>query len=150
MTADEYLVSLRWLDIDLQADYDRLASLRAAIDGVSGIRYDKDKVKSSLSGDQLADKIARAVDLESQIKVRILDRQTRKAEGKNMIEQIDNGSYRQLLTLRYIDGKSWTQISRAMNFSDDHSRGALHRAAKAAFAGVYNLTQNNTSTCDTL
>jgi len=59
------------------------------------------------------------------------ERLVREAEG--LISRLDRLRHRQVLTLRYIDGKSWREISRAMGYEDEKSVFRVHGwALKAA------------------
>lgn len=49
LTAEEYLGQIRVLDVQIQQDLEQLEELKVRAQGVTGIRYDKDKVQTSPS-----------------------------------------------------------------------------------------------------
>ena len=55
----------------------------------------------------------------------------KKAEA--VIAQIENPRYREVLSLRYLAGKSWVEVAGAMGYRDVHSAHAMHGWALKEF-----------------
>lgn len=52
-------------------------------------------------------------------------------QAEDLISRIDNRRYRQVLTLRYIEGLSWKQVCSEMGYSDIKSAFRMHGWALA-------------------
>ena len=54
-----------------------------------------------------------------------------------LIAQVENPRYRQVLTLRYLAGKSWTVIAREMGYREEHNAHTTHGWALAAAQKIF-------------
>ncbi len=129
MTAKEYLMQIRKLDIQIRNKKKELEVIQYQMTGVSSISYEKKEPttsKSTLSPQEkyypkyekysksiLAD-ITKLIDL--------------KKEAIKLIDSIDDGDCVNLLYKRYINCLHWKGISKEMNYSYSHLK-RLHKKA---------------------
>lgn len=59
-----------------------------------------------------------------------------KREILSAISKIDSNTYRSVLTMRYIQFKTWEQIAECMNFSEKWVRTQLHESALNACRNI--------------
>ncbi|MBQ3834632.1 MAG: sigma-70 family RNA polymerase sigma factor [Elusimicrobia bacterium] len=79
--------------------------------------YSKDKVQSSLNGDNLEKLISKIVDLDEEINTLIDSYVSLKWEIIKKLERLENKKQREVLLLKYIDGESISEIAFEMNLS---------------------------------
>lgn len=114
MTTKEYLQQYRTLDMEINSKLDQLAELREKAEKVSSSG-------GGSSGGQISDKVGRTaakiVDLDNEIN-RDIDRLVNlKREIEAAVGKIPNETYRILLIMRYINGKTFEQIAVDMYYS---------------------------------
>ena len=78
------------------------------------------------------DKIARLMDAKAECEAIIKSLAEYKAECMRLINELENGTFRLLLTLRYINYLAWPAVASRMNYSVDHVI-KMHGDALAAF-----------------
>lgn len=135
MTAKEYLSQAATLKRRIKQIEDRIEELRTEASSPKAIRYDKDMIQSSPSGDALANYMIR-LDREQrkliQLKERYLDIHE---EIRNRILLVRPDLYADVLYMRYLEGKSLTDISEELLYSyiyvcKLHGRALLEFARK--------------------
>lgn len=116
MTVEELFESIPTLESMLNDKLDRQKMLEMSVMGGS-IRYDKEKVQTSLNGDKFGDILGYVVDMEKEIDElrRLLDE--RKSLCMGYIKQIDplEGG---VLASHFIYGLSYREIARRMGKSN--------------------------------
>ena len=137
MTAKEYLLQLKTLDVKIRHMIEEIDHLKSLALG-RGIAYDKDHVRTSPQNTQ-EELIAKWVDLERQLDKEI-DEYAQ--QGNVIIRQIyllDDLRYITILHDHYVpdaagEVKSLEQISEEMGYSYGHVR-RMHRSALRVFEG---------------
>ena len=110
----------------------QLADFKASI-GLSGINL-SEKVQTS-PRDSLSEDVARAVDIEAEIRVEIADCEALKHKIISEIHQLENPLYMSILYKRYIEDKNLWDISQEDDTKYDYAHMRhLHGYALQAFA----------------
>ena len=99
-----------------------IRELRSALDGLTGITYDKDKVQTSVQGDPMLDKLCRIEEEEEKLKHLRKLYISWKIKMMQQIHQMEVGNLQRLLYLMYIEEHSLSEASNIMNWSYDHTR----------------------------
>jgi len=142
MTAKEYLKQLELLNEMINQKISQVDELREmAMGGGMGIRYDKDPVQTSVSGDAGTNKIIKYIDLENEVNADIDRYVDLKNKIINQIHGIKNVNHMKLLYKRYVEFKRLEVISVEMNFSYDHTR-RLHGYALLDFERTYQMKKD--------
>ena len=84
-----------------------------------------------------ADSVSR---YEKKIDMLIDELYTIKNEVVSAIAKVENPTYRELLTLRYLQYKKWDDIALKMHFDCDYVRGSLHGKALKKIGELLKLT----------
>lgn len=135
MTAKEYLSQAATLKRRIKQIEDRIEELRTEASSPKAIRYDKDMIQSSPSGDALANYMIRLDHEERkliQLKERYLDIHE---EIRHRILLVRPDLYADVLYMRYLEGKSLVDISEELLYSyiyvcKLHGRALLEFARK--------------------
>lgn len=133
MTAKEYLSQYRLAKIKIEHREKELEELKATL-GYSGIEL-SDKVQTSPK-DSLSEAIARAVDLEAEIKEGIKANLRLKHDIISQIHQLTNPLFVEILYRRYIEGKNLWVISQELNYGYYYIR-RRHGAALQCFYDTF-------------
>ena len=125
MTARDYLSQARVLDQAINARLERIARLRALVNGRAART---DGMPRGGTGIDWTDTVVKIDEME-----RALDRDIDrlidlKREIAEAIAAVPDMRYRTLLEYRYLCGWSWRRIARTMNYSEDWTRHAHGRA----------------------
>jgi DNA-directed RNA polymerase specialized sigma subunit len=116
MKAKQYLRKIKWLDDFIKAKLDQVETLRSMATKVTPTLKDVN-VQESLPQDKTAVIIHKIIELEEEINDSIDSLVDLKADVIRKIEVIENDEYKLLLTLRYLNFKTWEQIAVDMNFT---------------------------------
>ena len=135
MTAKQYLRQVRRLDDIVNAKLEQVTELRSLATKMTSTPR-LDAVQSSGEQDKISAVVAKIVDLEHDINRTVDELIDLKAEAIVMIDSIPNDDYRLLLTLRYLNFKTWEQIAVDMNYSYQWVH-VLHSRALINFGGMF-------------
>lgn len=139
MTAKEYLKQLELLNEMINQKVSQVDELREmAMGGGMGIRYDKDPVQTSVSGDAGTDKIIRYIDLENEVNADIDRYVDLKNKIINQIQGIKNVNHLRILYKRYVEFKRLEVIAVEMNYSYQYVK-ELHGYALLDFERTYHM-----------
>lgn len=133
MTAKEYLSQAAVLKRRIKQLEDRIEEIRTEVASPKAIRYDKDMIQSSPSGDALANYIIRLDKEEKKLislKERYLDLYE---EIRQRLILVAPGIYSDVLYMRYLEGKSLVTISEELSYSYEWTC-RLHGRALQAFS----------------
>lgn len=137
MTAEEYLKQIEALDVQIQQDIEQLGELKVRAQGVSGIRYDRDKVQTS-AGDRLCGDVCGIIGMQQ----RINDEIDRFYDAKQLIIEQIRGLRRadliDILYKRYVQYKTFKAIAMEMGIGYTTVQNK-HQEALAQFEEGYNL-----------
>lgn len=96
-----------------------------------GIDYARPAVRTSANVDVVADVVAAMDELAQEWRDASMRVAEEEREARRVIAKVDNAAYRQLLTLRYLNGKGWDDVAREMNYSVDYCFELHDQAALA-------------------
>ena len=119
MTGREYMDTIRRVRREIRLLSEQVERDTVMAAGVSAIRYDKDPVQVSPSGDRMVDIVARIAENTDTLKQRISYLQ----ELENLVRvYLVNlrEDHERVLTLHYLDGLSWIAVSESMGYSERH------------------------------
>lgn len=134
MNAKQYLRQVRRLDNTVNAKLEQVEVLRAMITRMTA-NLTTDKVQESNIPDKISTLICKIVDLEKEIINDIDKLIDLKTKVMRKIDSIQNDDYRLLLTLRYLNFKTWEQIAVEMEFTFQWVH-ELHKRALIEFEKV--------------
>lgn len=117
MTAEEYLRQLWNLDREIEIKYRELEKLRAQI-GIRQMPDNQDRVVGSgCPQDQVADTVIKIVQMEERLNRSIDKLIDLKAKVTRQIDGMENRTYRNLLTCRYVLMQSWEEVAETVGYS---------------------------------
>ncbi len=123
MTAKEYLMSLKKLDIMIRQKKENAEELWSEITSAGGFDYSKRLcVQTSASGDKMGDSVIRLLEVENEIRQMVVELYERKNKIINEIHCLENADHIRLLYMRYVEYMSLEEISVKMCFSYDRIR----------------------------
>lgn len=129
MTAKEYLWRVRDAERELKQLEQAYTQARADILHLKGIAYDADKVTGGKIGD-LSDAIAALEGYAQRLSAKWDELINLRETAKKLIDTLKDGRYREVLTLRYLDGQSWEQVAVTMGYDYYHVHKLHGRALK--------------------
>lgn len=138
MTAKEYLMQIKLLDVKIQQKRTQVDDLKDRATSISGQQTDAVRVQSSKDGDTIGRKVAKYADLEAEIEADTYELLQLKHSIINQIQQLTDRRYVELLYKRYVEYKRLELIALEMNYDYDYVR-ALHGYALQEFANKYGL-----------
>lgn len=131
MTAKEYLSQAYRLDLRINSKIEQIANLNdlatKATFVATGMPHSPNKGKSNM-----ADTIARIIDLQEEINNDIDKLVELKAEIISVIKKVDNPEYQTLLEKRFLCYMTWESIAVDMGFSIQH----LYRLRDKAYERI--------------
>lgn len=134
MTAKEYLWRVRDAERELKQLEQAYTQARADILHLKGIAYDADKVTGGKIGD-LSDAIAALEGYAQRLSAKWDELINLRETAKKLIDTMKDGRYREVLTLRYLDGQSWEQVAVTMGYTYRGVTG-LHGKALKMFGEI--------------
>lgn len=115
MTAKEYLKTIKRYDDSIAKKIEILNDMRNKISLIGGIDYSKERVQTSPTTGNV--QIESVVDMENDI-LSMIEEQTRiKLKIIDDIQKLPNPLHVDVLIRRYVDMKSFEEISCSMNYS---------------------------------
>ena len=137
MTAKEYLSQIMEYDRQVRFYARQIEELKSMMYSVRGVSYDKDKVQTSATDDQMLRLIAQADNLTNKWQKEMDALMQAKARIMFEISLIERPSYKWLLIYRYIDGMKWSQVAAAMGINNMRSMFYIHGRALKAFEQIH-------------
>lgn len=141
MKAKEYLRRVRLLRQKQHQSARQLERLRESMSLLEGIRYDRDKVQTSANDNQM-DGIVRLVDAEREYEADLLRYTETEKVIVEEINSLGNPDYVEVLYKRYVDGKSFEEISCEM-YRSYYRTCHIHGEALADFEKKVLLTKDS-------
>lgn len=130
--AKEYLLQIKDLTKEVKNQEEYIERLKDSL-GIIGMQYDKERVQSSSEHDKFAQVFAQIDEQESileDLKEKLI---LTKVKIINMIHELENEKYKNLLNIVYVDMKSLKKAASIMCFSYDYVK-ELHGDALKTFA----------------
>lgn len=112
-----YLSRYRNLEKEITQKREQILKWKSEAEKVTTILSDLPKAKSREIEDRNAEIVAKMIDLHYELNQDISILIDLKKEIEGVISNLDNPTYRLLLTKRYIDCKKWELIAVEMNYS---------------------------------
>ena len=130
----EYLSKVRYIDNEIDAKEEIKQQMRKRLTSVKATQYREIDVQG---GERKTneDRILEYIEYSENINELIDKLINRKMTVVEQIEQIDDGLYRTILTERYINNKSWEDVSKAINYGERRTL-QYHNDALREFANV--------------
>ena len=132
--AKEYLWRVRNAARELKRLEEEYEQARNDILHIKGISYDGDRVSGGKIGD-LSDAIATLERYAERVNAKWDELINLRETAKKLIDTLKDGRYREVLTLRYLDGQSWEQVAVTMGYTYRGVTG-LHGKALKAFGEI--------------
>lgn len=111
---------IKGMEEELQRWHDRAESVTKPL---------SDMPRGGKGKNPLEDAVEHIWDISKEINDTIAEMRRIQAEIESAIDAVDNGTYRTLLRLRYINLKKWEQIAVDMDYDYYHTRKYLHKKA---------------------
>lgn len=134
MTVKEYLGQYRRLKTDIDGKIEQVKELRGLAESVS---HSFGTGGFTGVSDRVGKTVAKIVDMNNEISRRIDRLLELKNEIESVIAQVEEPMLRQLLTLRYINGREWERIALDMGYECRQ----VYRLHSRALASVKNVIE---------
>lgn len=139
MRAKEYLQQLRRLDTVIDQKIKELDDLKVKSTCISSMDYSIERVQTSPSGGApYVRTVSRMIDLNEEINRDIDDFVDRKHKIINEIQSLENTKHIQILFKKYVEYKTFEQISVEMNYTYQYIV-LLHGYALKEFSQKYSI-----------
>lgn len=136
MTAKEYLSKAAVLRRRIKQVETRIEEIRTEVSSPKAIRYDKDMIQSSPSGDALANYVIR-LDAEEQKLIRLKEQYLDMYEEiRQRLIAVNPDIYSDVLYMRYLEEKPLTKIAEELSYSYEWTC-RLHGRALLAFSRTF-------------
>ncbi len=129
MTVRDYFEQIREIDTRIRIKQEQILHLKEIATRATSV-IEACRVSGTYKRSKMANAVEEMVDIERTIEKDIERLNRLYNEISGVIVKIDNESYRQLLTLRYLCNKKWEDIAENMNF-DPRSIYRIHSKALA-------------------
>lgn len=143
MDIKDLLKNIRAERIELECIRERADELRNKL-LPKAITYDGINVQSS-PGDRTPEVMAQLIEVEEMEGQRLVRLATHIRIAEQVIDQMQTPEHRNLLSLRYIHGKtvmSWYDVAEEMGYSSKYVRGKLHGRALSEARHVWEKWEN--------
>lgn len=121
---------LRHLKQRCENQSEHIEQLKSTLDGLSGIRYDKEAVQSSMDGDPMLAKICRIEDEEQKLTDLIVKYCRCRIEIAQKINQMELSKRQHLLRMYYLDEKFIEVCATDLEWSVEYTRKELRKAVR--------------------
>lgn len=135
MTAKQYLRQVKRLDNIINAKLEQIEKLRAMSINISRV-MSPDKVHSQENRSKTEKIIVKIIDLEREVTNDIDRLVDLKREIMQKIDAMEDDNYKVLLTLRYLNFKTWEEIAVEMDYTFQWVH-QLHKRALIEFERKY-------------
>ena len=139
MTAKQYLRQVKRLDNIINAKLEQIEKLRAMSINISRV-MSTDNIRSQENRSKIEKILVKIIDLEREVTTDIDRLVDLKREIMQKIDAMEDNNYKVLLTLRYLNFKTWEEIAVEMGYTFQwvhqlHKR-ALIEFEKKYFSGI--------------
>lgn len=130
----QYLRQLKQLNNIVQSKLDEIETLTSLAQRMTNV-FGNILIQKSTPQDKLSELISKIVDLKNELKKDVDNLLNLKLDIIQKINDIENNDYKLLLTLRYLNFKTWEEIAVEMGCSYQwvhvlHSRALIYLAKK--------------------
>lgn len=121
MTEKQYLRKMFYFHKSILKKRKQIEELRLLAESTGAIRYDKDRVVTSLpQASGYEDKVIQIVDMEHKLLEDIAQLTEMYITGEKIIYSLADPTDRLILRMRYIDNMKWEEIASELHYSVDH------------------------------
>lgn len=110
MTAKEYLSQYQGLQRRIRSKQDEIEQIKTLMEGLAAIRYDKDKVESSPTNDQMINGMIRIEEISNKIARDVSEAAALVDEITDRISRVKQNSLEMVLREHYINGLTFESI----------------------------------------
>ena len=121
---------LKHLKQQCENQAEHIEQLRSTLDGLSGIRYDKEAVQSSMDGDPMLAKICRIEDEEKKLTDLIVKYTRCRIKIAQKINQMKLSKRQHLLRIHYLDEWCIETCANSLKWSVEYTRKELRKAVQ--------------------
>ena len=151
INAEEWLEEIDSLRRSVQNKRRQLKVLEMET-SVTGISYDIDKIRKAPKRDRLEQQVLDNVTKRERLKEKIEDEITemllQMEHAVNVINCIESRDQQEVLMLRYIEGKQWSDIMEERGCDDLSGQYKLHKRAIASLQKIFDVSiQSPTISC---
>lgn len=111
---------------------------------VTGITYDIDKIKKSAKRDrfeqQVLDNVEKRERLREKVEDEITEMLLQMEHAVNVINLIESRDQQEVLMLRYIEGRQWSEIMEERGCDDLSGQYKLHKRAIASLQKIFDVS----------
>ena len=130
----QYLRGLKQLNNIVQSKLDEIETLTSLAQRMTSVSKNV-LVQKSTPQDKLSELISKIVDLKNELKKDVDNLLDLKLDIIQKINDIENNDYKLLLTLRYLNFKTWEEIAVEMGYTYQwvhvlHGRALIHLSKK--------------------
>ena len=135
MSVKEYLQSIRGAEREIRILKEKRQHYLDMATSMSGMSESTIRNTNKRSRVEIA--AVNLVELSDEIseQAELLQRRVKGAEW--LISKLDKPRYRQVLTLRYLAGKSWADVAREMGYQETHNAHTIHGWALAEAQKIF-------------
>jgi DNA-directed RNA polymerase specialized sigma subunit len=113
----DYFLNVKRLNATVNAKIEKVQLIRKQLESIGCVDYSKDIVSGSHSDSQICDGVAKLIDFENELSKQIEELCSLQSEAIQRIDSMIYADYRLVLTLRYLNSKTWEQIAVDMGFT---------------------------------
>lgn len=139
--AKEILDKLRFMNMEINSRIIQIDVVESYVNEI-GVDYSKLKVAMGEGhSDKLADVACKVADMRDELAKYAIEYQDYKTEVAKALNAMPHALFRDVLTLRYVDGMKWHDIAERLDYSN-HGIMGVHERALREFMGKW-LSQHN-------
>lgn len=142
MTGREYMETIQRVRREVRLLREQIERDSVLAQGVTAIRYDRDRVQTSPIADRMGDIVAHIVETTETLYNRIALLQGLEEDARRLLINLEEDNER-VLVYRYMDDMNWVSIAERMGYSEKH----IFKIWDKALIELDNLI-NNTICCE--
>ena len=124
---------------------EQLEELNVKAQGLSSFDYSADRVQTTPAGDQLSTDVGRILELEDQIRAKLMQYIEAKTKIIDEIQMLKETKYIQILYKRYVEDKNMAQIAKEIPYEYAYACHMHGEALKAFEEKILNIKSNQSS-----
>lgn len=128
ITPKEYLRQALYLKQDIERKQNQIIELQSMAERTTG-SYEALRVSGTTSHSKLEDAVVRLSEIGDELAEMVSQYREKYREISAVIDAVEDPTYRQLLSLRYLSFMTWEQVAVEMGYSYVHVVHRLHPKA---------------------
>lgn len=118
VTGKQYMQGLVTIKRRIRLLKERIERFEVMASGVGAIRYDKERVQTSPTGDRITEIVANIIESTEELKSEIVRLQEYEKEAETYLIQLDE-QYERVLKYHYIDSYDWPVVAELMRYTNE-------------------------------